>query len=71
MLEPLRHSKSKVSETDLREEIIKDLTEQKYKGSKKQLKRQVSSQFSNYVDRRNGGSKGKQTLSSHFSDQQS
>lgn len=65
--EPLRHSK--VSDVDLKEEIIKDLTEQKYKGSKKQLKRQVSSQFSNYMDRRANIIPNKVTISSHFSDQ--
>jgi len=36
---------SKISESELKEEIIKDLTEKKHKneGSKKQIKRNVSS----------------------------
>ena len=50
-LENLR--KSKVSE-DLKEEIIKDLANKKYKreGSRKLLKRNTSSQYSNYFERR-------------------
>ena len=53
MFEHLRQSK--ISESELKQEIIKDLTEQKYKGewNKKQMKRNVSSQFSNYVEQRN------------------
>ena len=45
--------KSKVGE-DLKEEIIKDLANKKYRkdGSKRLLKRNTSSQFSNYFERR-------------------
>ena len=45
--------KSKLS-VDLKEEIIKDLTNKKYKkeGSRKFLKRNTSSQFSHYFERR-------------------
>ena len=71
MFEHLRQSK--ISESELKQEIIKDLTEQKYKGewNKKQMKRNVSSQFSNYVEQRrnNNSHAGKNTISSHFSDQ--
>ena len=48
MFEHLR--KSKASDVELREEVIKDLGGQKQKNPKKQLKRQVSSQFSNYIE---------------------
>lgn len=52
LFDPLR--KSKISDADLRDEIIKDLTAKKSvnkKGSRKVLKRDLSSQFSNYVER--------------------
>ena len=48
MFEHLR--KSKVSDIELKEEVIKDLTGQKSKDSKFYMKRQVSSQFSNYIE---------------------
>ena len=62
---------SRISDADLKEEIIKDLTDQKYRheGSKKQMRRNVSSQFSNYVDRRASNSRlAKPELSVHMSE---
>ena len=68
--------KSKVSEIELKEEVIKDLTVNKRKSSKKLIKRQMSSQFSNYIeiDNRNMsnlrlGKNNNITDSSHFSEQ--
>ena len=55
MFENLR--KSKMSEAELKDEIIKDLTDQKKVGSKKRLQRNVSSQFTNYAERRMSNSR--------------
>ena len=61
--------KSKISDAELKDEIIKDLTGSKSRiSSKKLIKRNVSSQLINYVDKPRFG---KNTASSHthFSEQ--
>ena len=73
MFDQLR--KSKISDAELKEEIIKDLTDKKYKrdGSKKQIQRNISSQFSGYFEQRkmSNSKLGKHTASSHMSEQSS
>ena len=55
--------KSKISDAELKDEIIKDLTGSKSRlSSKKLIKRNVSSQLINYVDKPRFG---KNTASSH------
>lgn len=71
LFDPMR--KSRISDAELKEEIIKDLTDKKTanKGSRKHLKREMSSQFSNYIERQRMSNQklGKMTLSSHLSEQ--
>lgn len=71
--DPLR--KSRISDAELKQEIIKDLTGSKVRkdgggGSKKQMKRNVSSQLINYVEkpRFSQSRLGKGTTSSHMSE---
>ena len=74
--DPIR--KSKISEAELKDEIIKDLTGRKSRisGSKKAIKRHVSSQLINYTDKPRftnsrtgmGMGMGKNTASSQFSE---
>ncbi len=64
--------RSKISDAELKEEIIKDLTDKKYRrdGSKKQIQRNISSQFSGYLEQRkmSNSKLGKNTASSHLSE---